>query len=276
MKPRVGHIQFINCYPLYYGLIEKKFPLDIELIKGYPSDLNRMLLANALDMAWIPSIAYARNYSEYVLLPDISVSSFGEVKSIFLFSKYQINELSTKKIAMTNTSATSQVLLQVLMANHIHSSPHYFSSTPELGAMLMEADAALLIGDDALRAFYKNQGKLFIYDLGKLWQEFSSLPMVFAVWAIREEWAYENRDILRQIKAVFKDSICYSLDNIEMMATKAAQWEDFDTPYLIDYFRCLEYDFDEFKQTGLLEYYRQAMSLGFIDEVPPLKFLDLN
>ena len=93
MRPRVGHIQFINCFPLFYGLIEKKFLLEIDLIKGNPSDLNRMLQENLLDLAPIPSIAYARNYRDYVLMPDISVSCDGEVKSIFFFFKVLINEL---------------------------------------------------------------------------------------------------------------------------------------------------------------------------------------
>ena len=51
--------------------------------------------------------------------------------------------------------------------------------------MLMEADAALLIGDDALRAKYKTSDSLYVYDLGREWKDLTGLPMVFAVWAIR-------------------------------------------------------------------------------------------
>ncbi|HWP98299.1 MAG TPA: menaquinone biosynthesis protein [Syntrophomonadaceae bacterium] len=275
MRPRVGHIQFINCFPLFYGLIEKKFLLEIDLIKGAPSDLNRMLKEDILDMAAIPSIAYARNYHDYVLMPDISVSGDGEIKSIYLFSKVPIEELHQRRIALTNISATSQALLRIIMARYYNITPEYFSSAPELGAMLLEADAALLIGDDALRARYKMRDRLHIYDLGQEWKNFTGMPMVFAIWAIREDWAHKHLERIKMIRDTFKDSIQFSLDNILDAAAKASQWEDFGADYLVDYFKSLRFNFDEKKQEGLLEYYRQAAILGLIDEVPPLKILDI-
>ena len=275
MRPRVGHIQFINCFPLFYGLIEKKFLLEIDLIKGNPTDLNRMLRQNLLDLAPVPSIAYARSYQDYVLMPDISISADGEVKSIYLFSKLPIEDLHQKKIALTNISATSKALLRIIMSRFYKVVPEYFNSAPELRAMLMEADAALLIGDDALRARYKNEDRLHIYDLGQVWKEFTGLPMVFAVWAIRKEWAVNHMEELRMIRQTFVDSIQFSLDNIEDVARKASQWEDFGADYLVDYFRHLSFDFDQRKQDGLLEYYKQAENQGIIDEVPPLQVLEL-
>ncbi|MDR1159553.1 MAG: menaquinone biosynthesis protein [Syntrophomonadaceae bacterium] len=276
MKPRVGHIKFINCYPLFYGLTEKKLLPDIDLIRDYPGALSHMLKNNALDMAWIPSIDYARDYEDYVLLPNISVSSEGEVKSIFLFSKYPAGEMDGKSIAMTNASATAQALLRVLMANYYKCSPRYFASDPNLNAMLEKADAALLIGDDALRAYYKNSARLFIYDLGGIWKEYTGLPMVWAVWAVREEWAEKNLQFLVNIDKVFAEAMRLSLREIDKVAAKAAQKEEFGIEYLLEYYRCLKYDFDGRKQKGLLEYYRQAHGLGLIDQTPPLKFWDLS
>ncbi len=275
MRPRVGHIQFINCFPLFYGLIEKKFLLEIDLIKGNPTDLNRMLHENLLDLAPISSIAYARNFRDYILMPDISVSADGEVKSIYLFSKLPIEELNGKKIALTNTSATSHALLRIIMHNYYHSSPEYFVSVPELRAMLMEADAALLIGDDALRSRYKTADRLYIYDLGQEWKRFTGLPMVFAVWAVRREFAQKNPEMVRVIKNTFCDSMKFSLENIEDVAAKASQWEDFDAAYLVDYFNSLRFDFDQKQQEGLAEYYRQAYNMGLLDEVPPLELLPI-
>ncbi|MGI6435929.1 MAG: menaquinone biosynthetic enzyme MqnA/MqnD family protein [Syntrophomonadaceae bacterium] len=275
MRPRVGHIQFINCFPLFYGLIEKKFLLEIDLIKGYPSDLNLMLKDNLLDMAPVPSISYARNYRDYVLMPDISISCDGEVKSIYLFSRLPIEKLHQQRVAMTNTSATSQALLRILMANHYHIVPEYFNSAPELGAMLMEAEAALLIGDDALRARYKTHDRLFIYDLGLEWKTYTGLPMVFAVWAIRKDYATNHMAELKIVKETFADSIKLSLENIDDVARKASQWEDFGPDYMVKYFQTLKFDFDHSKQEGLLEFYRQAHQLGLLEEMPPLQILDI-
>lgn len=275
MKPRVGHIQFINCFPLFYGLIEKKFLLEVELIKGNPTDLNRMLQDNLLDLAPIPSITYARNYRDYVLMPDISISADGDVKSIYLFSKLPITELHGKKVALSNISNTSVGLVRIILARHYNIVPDYFTSAPELGAMLREADAALLIGDDALRAKYRADERLYIYDMGSEWKKFTGLPMVFAVWAVRKDFASRQLEQVRLIKNTFTDSIRYSMDNVQAVAEKASQWEDFTADYLVEYFHSLRFDFDARKQEGLLEYYRQAFEQGLLDEVPPLDILDI-
>lgn len=275
MRPRVGHIQFINCFPLFYGLIEKKFLLEVDLIKGNPSDLNRMLADNLLDLAPIPSIDYARNYRDYVLMPEISISCDGAVKSIYLFSKVPIDQLGGKKVALTNISATSQALLRIILARKYGITPEYFASAPELGAMLMEADAALLIGDDALRANYNQDSRLHVYDLGQEWQDMTGLPMVFAVWAIRRDFAATHQEQIQIIKNTFVDCMNYSLEHIEDVAWKAAQWEAFPASYLVDYFNSLRFDFDKRKQEGLLAYYKEAYGMGLIEEVPPLTFIEV-
>ncbi len=275
MRPRVGHIQFINCFPLFYGLIEKKFLLEVDLIKGNPGDLNRMLMDNLLDLAPIPSIAYARNYRNYVIMPEISISCDGDVKSIYLFSKVPIDQLNHKTIALTNISATSQALLRIIMNRKYGSSPEYFASAPELGAMLMEADAALLIGDDALRAKYNQDPRLHVYDLGQEWKELTGLPMVFAVWAIRKDFAEKNMEQVKLIRNTFVDCMNYSLAHIEDVARKAAQWEEFPAEYLVQYFNSLRFDFDAKKQEGLLEYYKEAYKMGLLEEAAPLNILDI-
>lgn len=275
MRPRVGHIQFINCFPLFYGLIEKKFLLEIELIKGIPTELNHMLKNNELDLSAISSVAYAQNWEDYVLMPEISVSADGEVKSVYLFSKIPIEELDGKLIALTNASATSQALLKVIMAEHYKIKPEYFDSVPGIGDMLSKAEAALLIGDDALKAFEEQNDNLYVYDLARLWKDFTGLPMVFAVWAIRKEFAENHLEQVSLIKQAFIDAMKFSLDNIKDVAKKSSKWEDFSEEFLEDYFTTLKYDFDESKQKGLLEYYRQVHKLGLIKDVPDLKILDI-
>ncbi len=61
VKPRVGHIQFLNCLPLYYGLVKSHALLDVELIKGTPTELNNLLINGSLDISPISSIEYARH-----------------------------------------------------------------------------------------------------------------------------------------------------------------------------------------------------------------------
>jgi predicted solute-binding protein len=68
MRPRLGHIQFLNCLPLYYGLVKNDVLLDVDLVQAAPKDLTRMLLDGKLDIAPIPAIEYARNAKDLVLL----------------------------------------------------------------------------------------------------------------------------------------------------------------------------------------------------------------
>ena len=55
-RPRVGHIQYLNCLPLYHGLVRHDALLDIELHKGTPTELNRLLIGGQLDVSPISSI----------------------------------------------------------------------------------------------------------------------------------------------------------------------------------------------------------------------------
>ena len=114
MRPRLGHIQFLNCFPLYYGLVNKNVLIDVDLIKGTPTQLNHMLLDGDLDISVISSIEYARNAEDLLLFPDFTVSCDGEVQSIVLASKVPIEDLGLSTVALTQTSATSQILLNEL------------------------------------------------------------------------------------------------------------------------------------------------------------------
>ena len=160
MLPRVGHIQFLNCLPLYYGLVKNGVLPDIELFKNTPTELSRMLLRGELDISPVPAIEYARHAGELQLLPRLTVSSDGRVLSILLVSKVPAEELGARPVALANTSATSQVLTKIILQDRYHVSPTYFESPPDLAQMFMEADAGLLIGDDALRTFIRPK-KLF-------------------------------------------------------------------------------------------------------------------
>lgn len=275
MRPRVGHIQFLNCFPLFYGLIEKRVLLDVDLVKAAPTELNRLLMEDKLDIAPISSIAYARNHKELILIPDISVSCDGIVQSILLIAKKPVEELNRARIALSNTSATSQVLLKVLMAKKWGLSVDYFESPPDLPSMLLEADAALLIGDHALRADYLMKEKLFVYDLGKEWYDYNGHSMVFAVWAVRRDYAEAHQEQVTRVKNALLESMRFSLSNLPEVARKAAEWEVYSPEYLETYFSTLRFDFNAKQQAGLLAYYRAAHAIGELPSVPELSFLEV-
>ncbi|MDR3561558.1 MAG: menaquinone biosynthesis protein [Negativicutes bacterium] len=275
MKPRVGHIQFINCLPLYYGLVKNNVLWDVELTKGTPTELNRYLIEQKLDICPISSIEYARHWQDLLLMPDISVGCDGPVTSIFLVSKLPIHELNGCRIALTNTSATSHVLLKIILQDQYGINPDYFESPPNLGAMLLEADAALLIGDPALHIHHEVPAGLYAYDLGLEWKKLTGLKMVFAVWAVQRSFAAHSPELAQEVARAFVGSLRFSEQRLEQVAKDAARWETFSADFLHDYFTTLQYGFDAEHQKGLSEYYRRAHALGYIAEIPQLDFLEV-
>ncbi|MDI6715667.1 MAG: menaquinone biosynthesis protein [Actinomycetota bacterium] len=276
LRPRVGHIQFINCLPLYYGLVYNNVLLDIDLVKGTPTELNKLLLEGKLDISPISSIEYCRNYKDLILLPNLAVAADGEVQSILFVSKVPVEKLDGHTIALTNTSATSQALLRIILRDKYKISPRYFVCPPDLAKMLMEADGALLIGDDALRVLYNPPTNLHIYDLGREWKELTGRRMVFAVWAARRIFAAENPDLVKEVYYAFMKSMQYSIEKVDEIAQAASRWEVFDACFMKDYFMSLRFDLDSFYQEDLLAYATRAYELGFIPEIPWLDFVEVQ
>jgi chorismate dehydratase len=275
LRPRVGHIQFLNCLPLYYGLVKSYALLDIELIKGLPTDLNKLLINGGLDISPVSSIEYARHNKSLVLFPDFTVSSDGDVKSILLLSRFPIEELSGKKVALSSASATSHVLLKIILSRGYGVEPEYFISPPDLDRMFADADAALLIGDIAL-TYYVDVRDFHIYDLGLEWKKLTGKKMVYAVWAVSRRFAEMHSELSEYVFEIFRKSMIYSRDHLSEIAEYAARWEPFSFSFLKEYFETLRFDFGKDYQEGLLFFYKLAAELEELKAVPELEFIDFR
>jgi chorismate dehydratase len=272
-RPRLGHIQFLNCLPLYYGLVKSDAILDVDLVKAPPRRLAEMLVAGELDAAPIPAIEYARHAEDLVLIPDISISSDGEVQSILLLSKLPAEELDGQTVALTDSSRTSQVLTKILLAKHWGVAPGYAEMPSDLASMLREADAALLIGDDALRAYHQPMAELK-YDLGGAWKDYTGLPMVYAVWAVRREYADAQPDEVRRLDWALNQSIRYSAEHADAVAEYAARWEPMPVSFFASYFDTLRFSFDDRYRAGMKRYFEEAHAIGELDRVPEPRLLE--
>jgi chorismate dehydratase len=260
-RPRVGHIQFLNCLPIYWGLVRSGALLDIELTKDTPDNLNRLLVEGALDIGPISLVEYLRHAEDLLLLPDIAVGSDGPVLSVNLVSQRPLAELDGRPVALGSTSRTSVLLAQLWLAERYRVRPRYFSCPPDLGAMMLEADAAVLIGDAALRATYEAGQGLTVHDLGQAWRDWTGLPMVFAVWAVRREFAEANPGLVKDVHRAFLHSRDEALAHVEQVAGQAARWEIFDAGTLAHYFRTLDFSLGERQLAGLAEFNRRVAVL---------------
>jgi chorismate dehydratase len=264
-RPRVGHIQFLNCLPIYWGLVRSGALLDVELTKDTPDNLNEMLVNDQLDIGPISLIEYLRNADELVLLPGIAVGSDGPVLSVNLVSQVPLAELGAGRVALGSTSRTSVLLARMWLAQVHGVTPEYFTCPPDLTTMLLEADAAVLIGDTALRATYDAPRRgLDVYDLGQVWREWSGLPMVFAVWAARRDYAEANPGLVKDVHALFVHGRDEALEHVDEVAAQASRWEVFDAETLATYFRTLDFSLGARQVEGLTEFGRRAAEVGAI------------
>ncbi len=266
-RPRVGHIQFLNCLPIYWGLVRSGALLDVELTKDTPDRLNDMLVAGELDIGPISLVEYLRHADELLLLPDIAVGSDGPVLSVNLVAQAPPAQLDGRRVALGSTSRTSVLLARMWLAEVYGAHPDYFTCPPDLTAMLLEADAAVLIGDAALRATYEAPRLgLAVHDLGQVWREWTGLPMVFAVWAARRDYAAANPGLVKDVHDAFVRSRDEALAHVEEVAEQAARWEPFDAPTLATYFRTLDFSLGPRQVDGLVEFGRRAAAQGALGD----------
>jgi chorismate dehydratase len=268
-RPRVGHIQFLNCLPIYWGLMRSGALLDVDLHKDSPDRLSAALVAGDLDIGPITLVEYLRHADELLLLPDLAVGSDGAVLSVNLVSTRPLADLDGAKIALGSTSRTGVLLARLLLRERYGVDPEYFRCPPDLTQMLLEADAAVLIGDVALRAMYEapRQG-LTVTDLGLAWREWTGLPMVFAVWAVRRDFAAAHPGLVKEVHEAFLRSRDLCLAELDQVAESAARWEPFDAATLAEYFRALDFSLGERQVAGLREFARRAAEIGEAPALP--------
>ena len=249
---RLGRISYANMAPVFYELDQP----GLEQITGVPTQLNRMLLAGEVDVAPISSIEYARNAGSLRLLPRLCVSTEGAVDSIQLITRKPLEQV--RSVAITPESATSVVLTRVLLGE------------VDLVPLEQPADARMLIGDAALRSAFEDPTPH--YDLGRLWQERTGLPMVYAVWACRDGLD----EGLEELERAHLRALALSRAEPEALARRAADEYGWPAGFLARYFEKLRYHFGPRERQGLLRFFELAHLAGELDVVPELRFVDVE
>ncbi len=245
---KLGRIGYVNMAPVFFRL-----DATVEEVVGVPTELNRKLIAGEIDAAPISSIAYARNADTLRLMPRLCVSSEGAVESIQLISKTPLARIRT--VAVTPESATSVVLTKVLFPD---------AEQVPLGE---EAEAKLLIGDAALKSAFEDPTPH--HDLGRLWQERTGLPMVFAVWACPDP----VDPALVELEDALVASVRAARAEPEQLAYESAERYGYPAGFLARYFEKLRYRFGPRERAGLYTFLELARDVGELDDVPELRFI---
>ncbi|MBS2962191.1 menaquinone biosynthesis protein [Actinocrinis puniceicyclus] len=264
-KPRVGHIQFLNCVPIYWGLVRSGALLDLDLIKDTPERLSEQLVDGRLDIGPISLVEYLRHADDLVVLPDVAVGSDGPVMSCNLVSQLPLPDLDGERVALGSTSRTTVQLARLVLRECYNVEPAYYTCPPDLAQMMQEAAAGVLIGDAALRASLHEAPRLGlrVLDLGEAWKDWTGLPMVFAVWAVRRDFLARQPALTREVHRAFLRSRDLAMAEVDKVAAQATRWEAFDAATLERYFTTLDFSLGPRQLAGVREFAsRVAAQIG--------------
>ncbi len=278
---RLGAIAYLNVAPVYDWIVRAARAGEapgIELVEGTPARMNRALDAGIVDISNVSSFAFGAHAREWLLAPHLSVSAHGRVDSVLLFSwSADWRALDGGSIALTDHSATSVELTRLLVERRYGAHPRYATLAPDLDAMLMEHDAALLIGDIALREGclrrdIAGRGRPYVFDLAAEWQTWTGLPFVFAVWAARADRieAVRAAGVTRLLRA----STSRGLADLPRLAAEASARLGLPEAVCADYLRLLDYDLTDRELEGLRLFLEMAVpdfswtSVRLLDERP--------
>jgi chorismate dehydratase len=259
---RVGRINALNMYPIYHFLERAATP-DIAFTDGLPTTLNRALVEGRLDVSAVSSIEYARNADVLRLLPVASITAAGAVDSIQLFSRVPFDEV--RSVAVTPHSATSVSLLRILLGPGVPFRP----LVGDARAALQEVDAVLLIADEALLGLRESIAPHHT-DLAEAWRARTGVPMVFAVWAAREDSAQAMPRQMDTLTRLLVDALEGFAQNPDEVVHTAANVFPFTVDEIAAYFGRLEYGFDETARTALGRFLTEAHDAGELVTVPAL------
>jgi len=266
---RISAISYLNTAPLLWDFEHGPAGADFDIYYTVPSQCAASLQVGTADIGIIPAAAYA-TIPGLAVIPEVAIASRQAVRSILLVSKVPLEQI--RLVALDTSSLTSVALLQVLFAKWWGGERRFAAVPPDLDAMLEQHDAALLIGDPALRV---DRSRHRTYDLAEEWIRLTGKPFVFAFWAVRQAALTEVSSEPRLVTA-FQQSRDHGLQTPNLRRI-ASEWgprlritEHEVTTYLT---QNIHYYLDAECIQGLQLFYRYAAECKVLSRAPALQFL---
>jgi len=264
---RVGGIDYLNALPLTSYLDPDGMPL-LRISNHPPSALADMLREGRLDVALVPVVEYLAR-PEYRILPGMSISSYGEVRSIRLYHSRPLE--ASRRVGLDSSSRTSAMLARLLYRDRWGGSPEFVDASPARVDSALRSgrpsgpedpDAFLLIGDAALKLPVCPGWESV--DLGTEWTRWTGLPFVYAFWAWRGGPGPPG------LTERFLRAKAIGTARIDEIAERAAPPAGLDPIQCRHYLhRVIQYDFGNAEIEGLAEFFRRLHDAGLVPSQPP-------
>ena len=265
---RVSLVDFLNARPLTWGLLHEP-PPGVFVSRDLPSVCAEKLASGEADVGLIPSIEYQRIPGLRVV-SGLGIAAASEVRSVLLVS--DVSREKIRSVWLDPASRTSAALVRILLKRVYGLEPEYREAKGEGrrakgedSPVAREADAALIIGDPALKARLNGQ---VVLDLAAEWRAFSGHPFVFAFWSVRESAA------TREVATLLRTSYEAGRKSFGELIQEESTQTGLSQPVVEDYLRhALHFELDRGDLAGLDLFYRMAAEEGLIQKAEPLRFL---
>ena len=248
-------VSYLNTTPLVWGMLHGPQRDQFDLEFAIPAVCADRLASGAADIGIVPSFELTRQNLETI--PGAGIACHGAVRSILLISSRPAAQIRT--LAADSSSRTSVELARVILSHKYGAHPQLIRLAPNLDAMLQSADAALIIGDPALRI---DPARLpyHAYDLGAEWVEMTGLPMVFAVWAARPGL------LSADLAGAFLGSCRYGRERIEAIVSAEAPRREFAPDLVREYLsRHIVHELSPRDYKGMELFLRYARKLARVE-----------
>ena len=236
----------------------------IDFVEAVPARCAQLLSVSEVEAALVPVIEFQR-IRDVLLVPNVCVGSKEEVRSVVLVSRAaELGDI--RSVALDESSRTSATLVKVIFREFMEHEPEWSTHSPNLREMLERCDAALIIGDPAM--VFPRDG-LKVWDMARLWRNYTGLGFVFAMWMVRKDAIHRARsvsfELARDEGLRLKDEIVSHYEKL-LHLTRESLREYLD--------RNICFRLDDELEKGLALYFKLAHKHGLLNELKPLKTLE--
>jgi len=268
---RISAISYLNTAPLMWDFEHASAGKAFDISYTLPAQCAASLGDGSADIGIIPAAAYC-SIPDLAIIPGVAIAARRTVRSILLVSKVPLEDIRT--VALDTSSMTSVALTKVLFAKWWGGERTFAPMAPDIGQMLEQHDAGLVIGDPALQI---DRSQYFAYDLAEEWNRFTGKSFVFAFWAVRQA-ALRDAGCDIDLAALFQQSRDHGLDpkNMNQMVREWAPRLGLSEATVTDYLtRSIHYFLDAECLAGLRLFYKYAEECGALTGTGPLQFLEV-
>jgi chorismate dehydratase len=279
-KNKISIVKYLNAVPLAWGILEGPQRESFEPLLSTPAECADQLARGSVDIGLIPSIEFQRIKGSRIV-PGPAVASLYQVRSVILVSVVPLWKVKT--VACDSGSRTSVALTKIIFDEYYQIRPDFLPAEPNLANMLAQNDAALLIGDNALKFMEENDRPniesqkpivrsgsepLEVFDLAERWRFLTGLPFVFAFWAVRD--GFKDTGIVDTLKS----SRDFGVSNIPVIAQKYSDSLQIKKEFIQAYLeKNVHYYMDQTCLEALRLFYEKAARVGAIKSVRGLQFV---